>query len=55
MACGPRWRVGVNSGLVVVAQIGGGSGPLTALGGTVNLARDADRESPSVFGLVSIR
>ena len=34
----PQMRIGVNSGLVVVAQIRGESGPLTALGDTVNLA-----------------
>ena len=34
----PQMRVGVNSGLVVVTQIRGESGPLTALGDTVNLA-----------------
>ena len=34
----PQMRIGVNSGLAVVTQIRGGSGPVTALGDTVNLA-----------------
>ncbi len=34
----PRMRIGVNSGLAVVTQIRGESGPATALGDTVNLA-----------------
>ena len=34
----PQMRIGVNSGLVVVTQIRGESGPVTALGDTVNLA-----------------
>jgi class 3 adenylate cyclase len=34
----PRMRVGINSGLAVVTQIHGESGPVTALGDTVNLA-----------------
>jgi len=34
----PQMRVGVNSGLAVVTQIRGESGPVTALGDTVNLA-----------------
>ena len=34
----PQMRIGVNSGLAVVTQIRGESGPVTALGDTVNLA-----------------
>ena len=34
----PQMRVGINSGLAVVTQIRGESGPVTALGDTVNLA-----------------
>jgi class 3 adenylate cyclase len=34
----PQLRIGVNSGLAVVARIGGESGQATALGDTVNLA-----------------
>ena len=34
----PQMRIGVNSGLAVVTQIRGESGPMTALGDTVNLA-----------------
>jgi class 3 adenylate cyclase len=34
----PQMRVGVNSGLVVVTQIRGESGPVTALGDAVNVA-----------------
>jgi class 3 adenylate cyclase len=34
----PSMRVGINSGLAVVTQIQGESGPVTALGDTVNLA-----------------
>jgi class 3 adenylate cyclase len=34
----PQMRIGVNSGLVVVAQIRGEGSPVTALGDTVNLA-----------------
>ncbi len=34
----PQMRIGVNSGLVVVTQIRGENGPVTALGDTVNLA-----------------
>jgi predicted ATPase len=34
----PQMRIGVNSGLAVVTQIRGESGPATALGDTVNLA-----------------
>jgi len=34
----PQMRIGVNSGLAVVTQIHGESGPVTALGDTVNLA-----------------
>ena len=33
----PQMRIGVNSGLAVVTQIRGESGPVTALGDTVNL------------------
>ena len=34
----PQMRIGVNSGIAVVTHIGGESGPMTALGDTVNLA-----------------
>jgi class 3 adenylate cyclase len=34
----PQMRIGVNSGLVVVTQMCGENGPVTALGDTVNLA-----------------
>jgi class 3 adenylate cyclase len=49
----PQMRVGVNSGLVVVTQIRGESGPLTALGDTVNLASRLQTGNPPRYSNVS--